>query len=64
MAMQTNQVKKETMTQPRTRLAGLTNWRMLPYKDVIPVKIIILEKVMASIFNSVCSTCNKRSPIS
>ena len=62
MAMPMNQVKKETMTQPHTRLANPTYWRMLPYNNVIPVKIVIVEKVIANFLSSVCRTCNKRSP--
>ena len=59
-----NQVKKEMMTQPHTRLAGPAYWRLLPYSGVIPVKSVIVEKEMASVLNSVCTTntCNKTSP--
>ena len=54
MAMPTNQVKKETTTQPQTRGAGPAYCRLLPYSGVIPVKSVIVEKEMASVLNSVC----------
>jgi len=53
-AMLTNQVKKETTTQPQTSGAGPAYCRLLPYSGVIPVKSVIVEKEMASVLNSVC----------
>ena len=54
MATPTNQVKKETTTQPQTREAGPAYCRLVPYSGVIPVKSVIVEKEMASVLNSVC----------
>ncbi|EEC77178.1 hypothetical protein OsI_15667 [Oryza sativa Indica Group] len=53
MAKPTNQVKKETTTQPQTRLAGPVYRRLLPYSGVIPVNSVIVEKEMASVLNRV-----------
>jgi len=62
MATPTNQVKKETTTQPQTREAGPAYCRLVPYSGVIPVKSVIVEKEMASVLNSVCrGTQNKCS---
>jgi hypothetical protein len=58
MAMPTNQVKKETTTQPQTREAGPAYCRLVPYSGVIPVKSVIVEKEMASVLNSVCNNSN------
>lgn len=55
IAMPTNQVKKETTTQPHTRGAGPAYCRLLPYSGVIPVKSVIVEKEIASVLNSVCN---------
>jgi hypothetical protein len=60
MAMPTNQVKKETTTQPQTSGAGPAYCRLLPYSGVIPVKSVIVEKEMASVLNSVCRQAGTR----
>lgn len=59
MAKPTNQVKKETTTQPHTRLAGPANRKLEPYSGVIPVNSVIVENDIASVLNSVCTTKEK-----
>ena len=54
MAMPMNQVNKEKTTQPQMRGAGPTYCRLLPYRVLIPVKSVIVEKEIASVMNSVC----------
>jgi hypothetical protein len=53
MAIPTNQVKKVTMTQPHTRLAGPAYRRLEPNSGVIPVKRVIVENDMARVLNNV-----------
>ena len=54
MAMPTNQVKKETTTQPQTKLAGPAYSRLEPYNGVIPVNRVIVENDIARVLNRVC----------
>lgn len=53
MAIPTNQVKKETTTQPQTSAAGPAYSKLDPYNGVMPVNNVIVENEIASVLNNV-----------